>query len=117
MKKINMVCVFGIVGVFALILSGYSQPGGAEPGPETFTVTWKNYDGATLETDTGVAKGAMPVYNGATPHQPNDATYIYTFSVWNPAPAAVISDAVYTAQLYGICPKIDLGEWIKEWMN
>ena len=32
-----------------------------------YTVTWKNHDGTTLETDEGVAQGATPTYDGATP--------------------------------------------------
>lgn len=32
---------------------------------ETFTVTWKNYDGTVLETDKNVKKGTKPTYDSA----------------------------------------------------
>lgn len=64
---------------------------------ETYTITWKNYDGTTLETDKDVKKGAIPTYDGATPTRPNDAEYAYTFKGWNPEITAVSKDQVYTA--------------------
>ena len=66
--------------------------------PRTYTVTWKNADGTTLETDNNVAYNATPEYNGTTPTKASDLVYDYTFAGWSPAPAAVTADAVYTAQ-------------------
>lgn len=72
--------------------------------PITYTILWKNYDDATLETDENVAPNAVPQYNGATPTKPSDATFHYTFSGWNPEVVAATEDATYTAQ-FAATPK------------
>lgn len=63
----------------------------------TFTITWKNYDGTVLETDTNVKQGSLPTYDGATPTKPSDTEYKYTFKGWNPKVKIATSDQVYTA--------------------
>ena len=63
-----------------------------------YTVNWKNYDGTTLETDEGVAQGATPTYDGATPTKPDTTEKSYIFSGWSPAISPVTGDVAYTAQ-------------------
>lgn len=61
------------------------------------TVTWKNYDGTTLATDT-VMKGETPSYKGENPVKESTAQSDYTFAGWSPAVAAATGDVTYTAQ-------------------
>ena len=73
----------------------------------TYTVTWKNHDGSVLETDTGVTYGTRPEYNGATPGQPEDENFTYTFDGWSPALEAVTGDVEYTAQFTAVSKRVD----------
>ena len=63
-----------------------------------YTVTWKNHDGTTLETDEGVAQGTTPTYDGATPTKPDTTEKSYIFSGWSPAISPVTGNVAYTAQ-------------------
>ena len=63
-----------------------------------YTVTWKNHDGTTLETDEAVAQGATPTYDGTTPTKPDTTEKSYVFSGWSPAISPVTGDVAYTAQ-------------------
>lgn len=62
-----------------------------------YTVTWKDEDGTTLETDTDVEYGVMPEFNGEEPVKAGDNTVKYTFAGWTPAVEAVSGDVTYTA--------------------
>lgn len=65
--------------------------------PATYTVTWKNWDGTVLAEDT-VEEGVVPEYSGSTPTKPEDGSYTYEFSGWDPEPAAADDNVTYTAQ-------------------
>ena len=73
----------------------------------TYTVTWKNHDGSVLETDTGVTYGTRPEYNGATPGQPEDENFTYTFNGWSPAVSAITGDTEYIAQFTAVSKRVD----------
>ncbi|MGI6781730.1 MAG: leucine-rich repeat protein [Acholeplasmataceae bacterium] len=66
---------------------------GTSEDPDTYTVTWKNYDGTVLETDTGVAFATMPKYDGDIPTKPGD----YYFKGWSPNISIVTESVEYTA--------------------
>lgn len=72
---------------------------GEEETPETktYTITWANYDGTVLETDT-VTEGETPTYEGATPTRAADDQYTYTFKGWDKTVVAATADTTYTAQ-------------------
>ena len=79
---------------------------------QEYTVTWKNHDGTVLETDTKVAYGATPEYNGATPTKTGNAQYTYTFTGWSPELSPVTGDVTYTAQFSQTVNKYKV-----EWKN
>ena len=70
--------------------------GGFDPNA-TFKVTWKNWDGTTLENDEDVKAGVTPTYDGNTPEKPEDDDYVYEFTGWTPALSGISKDATYTA--------------------
>ena len=87
---------------YAVALSG---DGEAQLVP-AYSVTWQNWDGTLLKTDTNVAEGAAPTYNGETPTKAEDNAYTYTFSGWSDGMttyaldetlSAVTADVTYTA--------------------
>lgn len=77
-------------------------PAGAETDaieatPATYTITFKDAAGATLQTST-VDQGTVPVYTGATPTKASDATYAYEFSGWGVGFGPASANTTYTAQ-------------------
>ena len=77
---------------------GGGQQGGGE-GAKSFTITWKDYAGNVLETDTNVKPGAMPTFDGEVPNKPSayeDETY-EAFKAWDKEVVAATADATYTA--------------------
>ncbi|MBQ3737269.1 MAG: InlB B-repeat-containing protein [Candidatus Methanomethylophilaceae archaeon] len=68
----------------------------------TFTITWKNFNGEILETDTDVQYGSIPVYDGSIPLKPQDVKDRFEFTSWDPQLTFVTQDATYTAQFEAI---------------
>ena len=64
---------------------------------KTYTVTWKNWDGTVLETDTDVEYNSDPRYDGKKPTRAADAQYTYTFKGWDKPLEKVTKDVTYTA--------------------
>ena len=63
----------------------------------TYTITWVDEDGTVLETDTDVAYGATPSYDGEEPTKAATSTATFTFAGWTPDVVTVTEDATYTA--------------------
>ena len=61
-----------------------------------YIITFANYDGTILETQT-VEHGAMPTYTGTTPVKQADEQYTYTFIGWEPSIEIALNNATYTA--------------------
>jgi len=65
---------------------------------KTFTVTWVDGDGKTLETDS-VLYGTTPEYNGTTPTKTPTDEHSYAFAdCWDSEISFVRGDVTYTAQ-------------------
>lgn len=73
-----------------------------DEAPATYEITWKNYDGSTLQTtnpDNGAdAETVVATYTAGTPTKLPTSEYSYTFSGWKPNVAAATEDATYVAQ-------------------
>ena len=79
--------------------------------PQKFTVTWKNSDGSVLASGS-VTKNVTPRYKGETPAKAPDAAGSYTFTGWDPVPAAAAADAEYTA-VYETKAHV-YGDWVTD---
>ena len=62
---------------------------------KTYTITWKNDDGTTIDTTT-VEHGTVPTHDAVT--KAATAEYTYTFKGWTPEPVAATANAEYTAE-------------------
>ena len=61
-----------------------------------YNVEWQNWDGTVLES--GEEKGGnTPSYNGETPEHPAVGEVSYVFAGWDPEPAPITEDTIYTA--------------------
>ena len=63
---------------------------------EDYTITFKNYDGTVLSTQT-VKEGDKPLYLGDTPTKPHDENNKYLFGGWTPSLTEATGDTEYTA--------------------
>ncbi len=63
-----------------------------------YTVTWKNWDGTTLETDQNVEYGTIPTYDGETPVRASSDSTVYIFGGWSPSVDVVTGEVTYYAQ-------------------
>lgn len=61
------------------------------------TITFKNYNGATLQSSDW-DYGTKPVYYGETPEKPSTVQYSYSFSGWAPIITVVTQSETYVAQ-------------------
>ena len=95
--------------VFTAIYFGtqLAQSGPVIP-PETFTVTWRNWDGEILKVDEAVVSGSIPRYDGTTPTKDATQQYSYDFAGWTSSTAdyasgealpPVTADITYTARI------------------
>jgi hypothetical protein len=66
-----------------------------------YTVTWKNWDGTTLKTDS-VEYGTKPSYTGSTPTKPATSECQYEFKGWDKTVTTVIGDVTYTAEFESV---------------
>ena len=63
----------------------------------SYTVTWKNWDGTVLEIDYNVEYGKTPIYNGSTPTRQSNQNNNYVFNGWDKIITSVTKDIEYTA--------------------
>ena len=65
---------------------------------KTYTITWKNDEGGTIDTTTA-EWGTIPAHSDPT-KDPSESE-VFTFSHWDPAPEAAYGPAEYTAVFTG----------------
>ena len=112
MKK-NKILVLGLVltGLILSACSGNNVTPDASSAPSgddssivvenSYTITWKNFDGSVLEVDENVKEGVVPTYDGAAPTKAEDEDFTYTFSGWEPEVVAASENKEYVAKFEG----------------
>lgn len=95
MNKSKRILIY--LPLISLTLIGCNNEPSSSSTSNTFVITWKNYNGVVLEVDKNVEKNSTPTYNGKAPTRPDDATYTYTWSGWNPSIKLVTSNQTYIA--------------------
>ena len=83
----------GLHTIYAIAVASLNS----KPVDIKYTITFKNYDGTILETQS-LSLNEMPVYTGETPVKPSDEEYNYTFNGWLPEISPVSGNAEYVAQ-------------------
>lgn len=89
-------------------------PACGEEDPDVrYTVTWKNYDGTTLEVDENLERGVMPEFNGQDPTKPETDTETFEFIGWDKEIVPVTGNVTYTAKFNAKAkkPLDNIGEW------
>ena len=76
-----------------------------------YPIHYVNWDGSTLY-DLYEGYGYDPIYSGPAPTKPPTVEYEYTFTGWNPEPAAVTGETTYVAQFMQSARKYDI-----TWLN
>lgn len=74
MIKKKAIVVLSLTLLFSFTISGCNNS-------DSYTITWKNYDGRVLEIDTDVASGTIPTYDGTTPTREDDEENFFYFRV------------------------------------
>lgn len=79
----------------------------------TYTVTWKNWDGTVIKTDE-VEYGRTPSYSGQTPTKEGTNSEIFDFIGWDKPQTSVKGDQTYVAvfndvQIYQVKYNLDGG--------
>ena len=102
MKKKILSILITILALCTCMFTFTACGGNEPPAPKYYTITWQNYEGSILETDSEVKEGLMPTYDSATPTKESDAEFSYEFSGWSPEISAVTGDIIYVAQFNSI---------------
>ena len=92
-----------------------------------YTVTWKNWNGDVLETDTGLAAGSTPSYDGEAPTRAADDSMHYTLAAWDDGATTYIlgaddlptvtGDVTYTAVFIGDYHTMSTENAVFEWAS
>jgi len=95
--KITYILLIVAIFIAIGILCSINNIAFADEEPNTYTITWVNWDNSILFADQ-VAEGDTPEYYLDAPTKASDAQYTYTFTGWSPEITAAYEDATYIAQ-------------------